>query len=70
MSKFVEEYFGLRIGDRAQIGSGPYAGSVAVVKSIEIEAGAKNGWFTVVCHGTSLLYPGEELIKIREAPNE
>lgn len=52
----------MKIGDTVLILIGPYSGRHAIVKSIELNAGARNGWFTVMLpSGKELLYAGEEL---------
>lgn len=58
----------MNVGDLVVILIGAYAGSIARIEKIEWGAGAVNGWFTVNCQGTNLLYAGEEIRPIKDTP--
>lgn len=53
---------GINLKDRVYGLIGPRKGEVAIVRSIEFNAGAANGWFTVLYpDGTEGLFAGEEI---------
>lgn len=52
----------MKVGDTVRILIGNYRGEHAVIKKIEFNAGAKNGWFLVcTARGVELLLASEEI---------
>lgn len=51
----------MNINDEVIILIGKYKHRRAKIIKIEFNAGARNGWYTVSCEGTQLLYAGEEI---------
>lgn len=51
----------MKVGDMVQILIGPFKGKVGTILEIEMNAGAINGWITVLYDGQRLLYAGEEV---------
>lgn len=48
---------------------GPYQGQVVKILTIDLDTGARRGWFTVLLpSGTTGLFAGEELIPVDQSP--
>jgi hypothetical protein len=60
---YIDKLNGISIGDEVICTKKSYAcyGEVFKVTKIEIDAGARNGWF----HGDKYLLAGEEITKVR-----
>lgn len=60
-----DEVAKMHVGDVVTILVGPYKGANGAVLKVELDAGASNGWVTVVVDpfGKQCMYAGEEIAK-------